>query len=347
MARRAPFAIGEEAIAPGEARTIDLPVSVLSNHTPIALPVHVVHGRREGPTLFVSAAVHGDEIIGVEIIRRLLRAREVKRLRGTLLCVPIVNAFGFISHTRYLPDRRDLNRSFPGNQRGSLAAQLAHLFLTEIVKRADVGIDLHSAAHHRINLPQLRVSSTQPRLRELAYAFGAPVVVISRLREGSMREAAQDEGVDVMVYEGGEGLRFDEFAIRAGVKGVLRVMGHLEMVNGRRLGTSKVKPMFTDTTAWVRAPAGGVLRAYRTIGEIVSAGETIGVISDPFGESETEIQSSAKGLIIGRTNLPVVNQGDALFHIAQVGRSESAERAVDRVEQELLGDPLFDEDEIL
>lgn len=347
MARRPSFAIGDLEVAPGEARTVDLPVSVLSNHTPIALPVHVVHGRREGPTMFVSAAVHGDEIIGVEIIRRLLRAREVRRLRGTLLCVPIVNAFGFISHTRYLPDRRDLNRSFPGSQRGSLAAQLAHLFLNEIVKRSDFGIDLHSAAIHRTNLPQLRVSSIQPRLRELAEAFGAPVVVISRLREGSMRQAAQEEGVDVMVYEGGEGLRFDEFAIRAGVKGVLRVMGHLEMANSRRVSTSKVKPMFTDTTSWIRAPAGGVLRAYRTIGESVAAEETIGVISDPFGESETEIQSSAKGLIIGRTNLPVVNQGDALFHVAQVGRGDSAERAVDRVEQELRGDPLFDEDEIL
>ncbi|MDA0339912.1 MAG: succinylglutamate desuccinylase/aspartoacylase family protein, partial [Proteobacteria bacterium] len=150
--KRDGFALDGERVAPGTRRTIDLPFGELSNHTPITLPVQVVHGRNEGPVLFVSGAVHGDEIIGVEIIRRLLGTWALRGMRGTLIAVPIVNAFGFITHSRYLPDRRDLNRSFPGSETGSLAAQLAHLFMTQIVKRSDFGIDLHSAAIHRSNL---------------------------------------------------------------------------------------------------------------------------------------------------------------------------------------------------
>ena len=158
MAKRAGFEIGGEVIAPGNRKTVDLPVSWLSDHTPVTMSAHVVHGRRSGPTIFVSAGVHGDEVIGIEIIRRLIKSSKIKALRGTLIVVPIVNSFGFINKSRYLPDRRDLNRSFPGSEGGSLAARLANLFLTEIVSRADIGIDLHSAAIYRTNYPQIRVS---------------------------------------------------------------------------------------------------------------------------------------------------------------------------------------------
>jgi len=158
MTQRAAFAIGDEIVPAGMRRIVHLPVSVLSDHTPVNLSVEVIHGRRDGPVVFVSAAVHGDEVIGVEIVRRLLRAPALRGMRGTLLVVPIVNTYGFLSHSRYLPDRRDLNRSFPGSRGGSLASRLAHLFLTEVVSRASLGIDLHSAAIHRTNLPQIRVS---------------------------------------------------------------------------------------------------------------------------------------------------------------------------------------------
>lgn len=171
---RAPFQIGDHAVEPGTRRTVDLPVSVLSDHTPVTMSVHVVHGKRPGPTLFISAAVHGDEIIGVEIARRVLGASQLDTLKGTLLVVPIVNTFGFLNHSRYMPDRRDLNRCFPGSAAGSLAGRLAHLFMTEIVARSDIGIDLHSAAIHRTNLPQIRVSASSPDTLQLAQSFGAP-----------------------------------------------------------------------------------------------------------------------------------------------------------------------------
>lgn len=344
---QAPFVISGETIAPGERRTVDIPVSVLSNHTPMNLQVHVVHGRRPGPVMFVSAAVHGDEIIGVEIVRRVLKASALKGLKGTLLCVPIVNGFGFINQSRYLPDRRDLNRSFPGAPKGSLAGQLANLFMTEVVARADVGIDLHSAAQHRINLPQIRVSGEGQRVHGLAAAFGAPVVLESPYREGSLRMAAHQTEVDVLVYEAGEALRFDEFAVRVGVKGVLRVMKMLGMIRRKAVADTKTHPHFAKSSHWVRAPRGGMLRAYKTIGDAVHPGDVLGVVSDPIGDNETELLVKTGGVIVGRTNLPGVNQGDALFHVAHVRRMDEVEEFVDQAEKEFEIDPLFDEDEII
>ena len=218
------FVIGNQNVEAGSRRSVDLPVSVLSNHTPMSLPIHVLHGARKGPVMFLSAAVHGDEIQGVEIIRRVLRHPALTGLSGTLLAVPIVNAFGFLNHSRYMPDRRDLNRSFPGSDRGSLASLLADLFMREVVLRSQYGIDLHTAGLHRSNLPQIRVAPDEPELVELAEAFGAPVILISKLRDGTLRQCARDRNVKVLLYEGGEALRFDEVAIRAGVLGILRVM---------------------------------------------------------------------------------------------------------------------------
>ncbi len=342
-----PFIINGVLIAPGARQSVDIPVSLLSNHTPMNLSVHVVHGKRPGPVMFISAAVHGDEVIGVEIVRRVINARALRNLKGTLLCVPIVNAFGFINQSRYLPDRRDLNRSFPGSAKGSLAGQLANLFMTEVVLRSDIGIDLHSAAQHRINLPQMRITRDGNRAAELAEVFGAPVVLESSFREGSLRMTAHEAGVDVLVYEAGEALRFDEFAVRVGVKGVLRVMKALGMVASKAVADTKTKPQFATTSHWIRAPRGGLLRAFRTIGDAVHMGDIIGVISDPIGEIEKELKVQTEGVIIGRTNLPVVNQGDALFHIAHVNRALVVEKFVNQAEKEFEIDPLFDEDEII
>jgi len=347
MKKRPAFELGAHRIAPGSRETVDLPVSVLSDHTPITMSVQVVHGRRSGPVLFVSAAVHGDEVIGVEIVRRLLRSPVLDRLKGTLLAVPIVNAFGFMSHSRYLPDRRDLNRSFPGSAQGSLAARLAHLFMTEIVEKSDAGIDIHSAAIHRTNLPQIRVSPAREETMALARAFGAPLTLTSRVRPGSLRHAAQEKDTDVLLYEAGEGLRFDEFAVRVGVAGILRVMRHLGMAPGRGIAKPKTRPLLSTSSYWLRAPAGGLLRTFKTIGEQVGEGDVLGVISDPFGEMETEVLVKGGGLLIGRSNLPVINEGDALFHVAKVRRSDDAEAAIDSLATQLDEDPLFDEDEII
>ncbi|NOE19562.1 succinylglutamate desuccinylase [Ruegeria atlantica] len=343
---REPFEIGGFTVPAGTRTTLDLPVSVMSDHTPVSMSVHVVHGRRPGPVLFVSAAIHGDEVIGVEIARRLLRAPQLDKIAGTLLVVPIVNAFGFMTQSRYLPDRRDLNRSFPGSEGGSLAGRLAHIFMTEIVERSDLGIDLHSAAIHRTNLPQIRVSPASDATIRFADAFGAPVVMISKLRDGSLRKAAQERGVDVLLFEGGEGLRFDELSARAGLAGILRVMNAMGMVAKRGIASVREAPVHARMSSWVRAPAGGLLRTFKAAGEYVEVGDLLGRISDPFGEIRMDVLGEADGIIVGRTNLPFVHEGDALFHIAKT-TSADVEMRIDMIANQLDGDPMFDEDEII
>lgn len=353
---RSKFTIGGVGVEPGERKLVDLPVSRMSNHTPVTLPIHVLHGLRPGPTMFVSAAIHGDELNGVEIIRRVLRALQPGNIKGTLLAVPVVNAFGFIGRSRYLPDRRDLNRSFPGSSNGSLAGRLAHLFLKEVVRRSQLGIDLHTAAIHRVNLPQIRcqyVNNT--RLRELGEAFGADVVLESPERAGSLRRAAREAGVDVLVYEGGEGLRFDEFAIKAGVDGIARVMlkvGMLELPDGAEApadpDSPQRMPMLANASKWVRAPEGGVLRTTKRIGDAVGQGEVIGWVANPYDDSSVEVRSPRRGIIIGRTTLPILNMGDALFHIAWSEEIGDAKPGRDgAAARETVSEPVMDEDEII
>ena len=342
-----PFKIGAHEVEAGTRRAIDLPVSVLSNHTPMTLPVHVLHGAKPGPTLFLAGVVHGDEIQGVEIIRRVLRHASLRHLSGTLLAVPIVNAFGFLNHSRYMPDRRDLNRSFPGSDRGSLASLLADLFMREVVLRSNYGIDLHTAALHRTNLPQIRVAPDEPKLLELADAFGPPVVLVSKLREGTLRQCARDVGVKVLLYEGGEALRFDEVAIRAGTVGILRVMKHLGMIPATEPTRGKVLPAFSHASAWLRAAEGGILRSGRNVGDHVAKGETVAEVSDPIGDHSVPVISDDDGIVIGRTNLPIVNRGDALYHIARMKDAKSSRERVRFIGSELAQAPLIDEDEII
>ncbi len=341
------FKIAGQSIAAGLRQTVELPVSVLSDHTPVSMSVHVVHGKQAGPTVFVSAGIHGDEVIGVEIVRRVLRAKALNSVRGTLIVIPIVNAYGFINHSRYLPDRRDLNRMFPGSTGGSLASRLAHLFLNEIVARCDLGIDLHSAAIHRTNLPQIRISPDNPHTAELAEVFGAPVILRSPLREGSLRSAAKDIGKDVLLYEAGEGLRFDEMSVRAGVSGILRVLGHVGMLKSTRRAKLKAAPQYCSSSKWLRAPAGGLLRMFRAEGDVVSAKDVLGVVADPFGEEEEDIIAPFNGIIVGRAVMPIVNEGDAVFHLARVKSISVAEDVVEDLNEQLADDPLFDEDEII
>lgn len=346
MPKQRPFVLGGVEIPPGGRGRITLPVSTLPDHTPVGLEVEVIHGKRPGPVVFVSAAVHGDEVIGVEICRRLLRAEQLDRLRGTLLVVPIVNTFGFLTRSRYLPDRRDLNRSFPGTETGSLAARLAHIFLHDLVLKCDFGIDLHSAAIHRTNLPQIRVSLGVPETAAMARDFGAPVILTSPLRDGSLRGEAQARGVPVLLYEAGEGLRFDEMGVRAGVAGILRVLRGAEMLPAKGIHKPRHAPYICAHSTWLRAPSGGLLRLYRAEGDMVSEGDVLAAIADPFGGAETELLAPGDGLLIGRAILPLVNEGDALFHLATLAPIKS-EDVVANLTSQLEADPLFDEDEII
>ena len=310
--------INGQTISPGSRLTLDLPLPQLYTHAPLTMPVHVIRGKKPGPRLFVSAAIHGDELNGVEIIRRLLKLPALNRLRGTLIAIPMVNVYGVIHHSRYLPDRRDLNRSFPGSDRGSLAGRLAHLFMTEIVANCTHGIDFHTGAIHRANLAQVRANLDDEETARLAHAFQVPVLLNSNLRDGSLREAAAECGIPMLLYEAGEALRFDEVSIRAGLRGTVNVMRELGMLPGiKRSAKAKIEPFVARSSNWVRAPMGGVLRTMIPLGGRIKKDELLGMISDPFGDKEVEVKSANGGIVIGRTNIPLVLEGEALFHIAR------------------------------
>jgi predicted deacylase len=312
------FIIGGEVIPLRTRRLIELQLPPLYIHSPLTVPVHIVRGAKTGPRLFISAALHGDELNGTEIIRRLLKQPALNRLRGTLVAVPIVNVYGLIHHSRYLPDRRDLNRSFPGSEKGSLAARLAHLFMTEIVQKCTHGIDLHTGAIHRDNLPQIRANLDDPETAQLAESFGVPVLLNSNIRDGSLREAAAEQGIPMLLYEAGEALRFDEVSIRAGVKGIISVMRGLDMLPKSRARRQQPhEPFVARSSVWVRASASGLFRKVCTLGTRVKRGELLGLIDDPFGGEEFEVTASAGGIIIGCSQIPLVHEGEALFHIAR------------------------------
>jgi uncharacterized protein len=338
---REAFKIGDATVAPGQRMAIDFPIPSLYTHSEITWPLYVIHGKKTGPTLFLSGAIHGDEINGMEIIRRVLNTRSINRLSGTLIALPVVNIFGFINQTRYLPDRRDLNRSFPGSEKGSLAGRIAYLFLKEIVSRCTHGIDLHTAAIHRDNLPQIRAVLDDPETERMARAFISPVIVNTPIAEGTLRNAAEKMGVSVIVYEAGEALRFDEVAIRAGVKGIISTMRELEMLPKLKRARTSAEPIVARSSSWVRAPKSGILRSLKTLGEKVEKDELLGIISDPFGEEEESVTALTEGIIIGRTTIPLVNEGEALFHIARFKNTDNVLENVEEFQYEM--DPATDE----
>ncbi|MBX2824318.1 MAG: succinylglutamate desuccinylase/aspartoacylase family protein [Gammaproteobacteria bacterium] len=325
--------IGQHQIRPGERRFIDLPLPPLYTHTSVSMPVHVINGKQPGPVLFVTATIHGDEINGIEVIRRLLDIKSLNRLKGALIAVPVVNVYGFVAQSRYLPDRRDLNRSFPGSERGSMAARLADVFMQEIISQSTHGIDLHTAAAGRDNLPQVRIDfNGSDQAREMARAFSPPVILDSAPGEGTLRAAVGD--LPIILYEAGEALRFNEIAIRVGVKGILRVMRQLKMLPDLRRNEKQSAPIFSEDSNWTRAPQSGILRARVKLGDIVTAGETLGIVADPFGEFEEAVESDVAGIVIGMSNMPLVHEGEALFHIAKAGSAASAAQVVDAFQAE-------------
>jgi predicted deacylase len=331
--KRAAFELGGCAVTAGTRSSIKLELPGLYTSDPLHMLVHVIHGRHDGPVVFVSAAVHGDEINGVEIIRRLLHAPQIKRIAGTLILVPIVNLFGFYNRSRYLPDRRDLNRSFPGSEGGSMAGRLARVFMSEIVERADVGIDLHTAAVHRDNLPQIRADITDPLLQPLAKAFSTPVLLHSAAPSGSLRGSAAEQGISVMVYEAGEALRFDETSIRIGVRGVTNVLRQLAMLPAGKRKSSKPSAELRNST-WIRAPQSGILRSQAALGNLVRSGDALGIVADPSGSSEMTVESPFDGVVIGRTNLPLVFEGEAVFHIGRTRQTSLLEHHLDALHED-------------
>ncbi len=346
--KNSPFTVNGTTVQPGERAVVDLPIAKLYTHADLNIPLQIICGKSAGPRLFISAAIHGDELNGVEITRRLAKVRTLSRLRGTLIIIPTVNVFGIIQHSRYLPDRRDLNRCFPGSKRGSLAARLAHMFVEQIVRQCDYGIDLHTGAIHRSNLPQIRANLDDPETKALAEQFSVPVLLNANLRDGSLRETASEFGVKMLLYEAGEALRFDEISIRAGVRGILSVMRYLEMLPNSKPLRKKQEPFVARSSGWERAPESGVIRTVVPLGARVKKGDLLAVISDPsnlFDPTEYEIRAQYNGIVIGKSNIPLANEGDALFHIARFEDVGEAAALVEAFQSgtENIVNPAFDD----
>jgi len=332
-----PLLIAGHEIKPGEEKRIEIPMVPLYTDTTMSIPVHVKRGKRPGPTLFLSAAIHGDELNGIEIINRIINSKAIAKLKGTLIAVPMVNVYGVLNQSRYLPDRRDLNRSFPGSKRGSLAARMAYAFLNEIVAKADYGIDFHTGAIHRSNLPQIRANLDDAETLALAEAFGIPVLLNSNLRDGSLRQSAADVGTKVLLYEAGEALRFDELAIRAGVKGSIKVMRHLGMLNKSRSRSSKkIEPIIARNSGWIRANESGLVNHHKHLGDYVEKGDALATISNPYGLKLDEVKSNAAGIIIGKQNIPLVQEGEAMYHLAYFKEPDDVMENIEYMNEEFL-----------
>lgn len=310
----APLTIDANIVKPGRRMDLELPVSRLPTGSTLSLPVTVINGRYAGPRLWLSAAIHGDELNGIASVRRALREIDARALRGSVIAAPVVNVFGVLTGDRYLPDRRDLNRSFPGSARGSLAARLAHLFMQSVVHGCDVGVDLHTGSHHRHNHPQIRADLDDLQTRRLAEAFGPPLLVHSRVRDGSLRGTAAHRGARVLVYEAGEALRFDEGAIELGTAGILRVMAHLGMRDSAPPASGEPMTVIRRSS-WLRARRGGLSHMDCTSGGHVEKGDVLGSITDAIGGRPATVRAPSAGWVIGLNRNPLVNRGDALVHI--------------------------------
>lgn len=324
--------IGEHSIAKGESKKIKLPTVRLYTDTDMSIPVFIKRGKRPGPTIFISSAIHGDELNGIEIISRLIHSKAINALKGTLIAVPMVNGFGVLNQSRYLPDRRDLNRSFPGSAKGSLASRIAHLFMQEIVAKCDYGIDLHTGAIHRSNLPQIRANLDDPLTLTMAQAFGAPVIMNSNLRDGSLRQCADELGIPVLLYEAGQALRFDELSIKVGLKGILNVLRHLKMLPKHRSKKTPFKPFVANDSKWVRAPDSGFVIHKKELGDRVNKHEKIADIKKPLGDVTGHVLSHADGIIIGKQNIPLVQEGEAVYHIAYFNKPNKVEASIEKMQ---------------
>ncbi len=330
MQANSAITIGGVEVKPDTRKTVNLPIADLYTGTELSMPVKVIVGSKSGPVMFVSAAIHGDELNGVEITRRLLKRKTLSALRGTLIVVPVVNVHGFLNRSRYLPDRRDLNRCFPGSRKGSIAARLANTFLTEVVRKSDFGIDLHTGALNRSNLPQIRANLDHEKTLQLARAFAAPVIISSNLREGSLRQCAASLNKPILVYEAGEALRFDEISIRGGVRGIINIMRSVDMLPAlKRKSVKEVHAVEARSTSWVRASESGVVSMKLPLGTRVTEGQQLAIISSPLGDEEEPVLAPFAGIIIGRSNLPLAHEGDALFNIAEFKSASKAEALVD------------------
>jgi predicted deacylase len=305
--------IVKHEIKPGEFKEIDINIARLPSHTQIDTPIYVSRGLEDGPILALMAGMHGDEINGIEIVRRILDSELHRPKRGTIICMPITNVYGFLNFSRDVPDGKDVNRSFPGSKNGSLASRVAWHLTHDIIPIIDYGIDFHTGGAMRTNYPQVRAMLNDEKNVELANAFNAPFTLDAPFRPNSIRKEASKKGKNIIVYEGGESLRFDQHAIEEGIAGTLRLMKHLKMIDWAPEPKEENRVIWS--TSWIRAKHAGLFQSIIQGGQLVHKGEWIGTITDPFGEFKEKVMATATAYVIGLNNSPVINAGDALVHL--------------------------------
>ena len=303
-------------IKPGEQKSIEVNIARLPSHTSIDIVINVARSKKDGPVLLLMGGLHGDEINGVEIIRRIIDRQHNIPDIGTVICIPILNIYGFIHFSRFVPDGKDVNRSFPGNKNGSLASRIAYYLMKSIIPQISYGVDFHTGGDDKSNFPQIRCVLRDEVNQQLASAFHAPFTIDSPYRPKSLRQSAAKLGKNIIVYEGGESSRFDEFAIEEGISGTLRLMHFLGMKS--EAPVPKLKNQIVTSSSWVRAKSSGVFVSKVKYGDHVSRSGLVGTISDPFGEFKQDLKAPIPGYVIGLNHQPLVHQGDALLHIGVV-----------------------------
>lgn len=308
--------INSAEIPKGTNKKVRIRVGDLPSGTEINIYAHVYRSETDGPVMLLLAGVHGDEINGVETIRRMIETRMFEKLkRGTLIVVPLLNVFGFINFSRDVPDGKDVNRSFPGNNRGSLASRVARKLTKSILPLVDFGIDLHTGGDSRHNHPQIRYTKTNEKAAELASIFNAPFTIAKARIPKSLRKVAGDMDIPMLVFEGGESKRLDGYAIDVATRGIKNVMMYHDMIESELQTSSTTNTVLMRRTSWIRAAEAGIFIWYRSSGTAVKKGDVLGVIKDVQGSRSLDVLARKDGYIIGHNNAPVVNSGDALFHI--------------------------------
>ncbi len=300
-------------IKPGQNITIQIPVANLPSGTAINLFAHVYRSKHPGPTILLTGGVHGDEVNGIEIVRRAVREKMFNGLKkGAVIAVPLLNVYGFINFSRGFPDGKDVNRAFPGSKNGSLASMIAHAFTQEILPFADLALDFHTGGKSVYNFPQARYSLEDPESRVLANELNMPCTIESGLIAKSLRKTAYQKGIPMVVFEGGESLRIDELSISEGLRGLKNVLISRQMIGGE---PKTIESLVLTNKMWIRANKSGIFSLEKKSGDFVEKGETLGKITNPYNTYQTKVTAKMKGFIFGHNNNPVVNSGDALFHI--------------------------------
>jgi predicted deacylase len=308
--------LGED-IALGQQREINFNVAKLHTGTTIEVPVIIERSKKPGPIVLFTAGIHGDEVNGVEIVRQIIAKGINKPKRGTIICIPVINIFGFLNRQRELPDGRDLNRAFPGSKSGSLASRVANKLITEIVPKVDLIIDYHTGGADRFNSPQIRIVKDEPVLDELALTFGAPFVLYSKNLNKSFRSACYKRGIPILLFEGGKSYHFSSAITNTGVNGAKRVLRFLDMLNSKfKSSKPKKECVFIEESRWIRAKYSGMFKASIDVNDFINKGDVIGNITDAYGKFNHFVKADNSGYIISVNDAPIVYKGDALFHIS-------------------------------